>query len=63
MAKKRECRTWVVQVKREIVEEICVENCTREQAEADPWAFAVPHVEPVEIEGHTCKVISVEPNK
>lgn len=40
MAKKKN-GSWIVTVKRTVLTDVCVENCTEEQARKDPWGADV----------------------
>lgn len=59
--KKSLKKSWNVRMKRTIIVELILGDCTREQAEKDPWEQDV--LEEIEIEGIDWAVISVKENE
>lgn len=57
---KKKKGSWIVTIEATTKKEIVVDNCTEEQAENNPWAFAIDerHLETVDWE-----VLDVEPNE
>ncbi len=57
---KTQKRSWVVEVKCIITKELCLDNCTKEQAFESPYDYCVQERE---IDQVDYEVISVEPNE
>jgi hypothetical protein len=57
---KKEKRNWIVRMRCEVVKDVCVDNCTEDEARNDPWSFAVSEQE---IEQPDWEVKSVDPNE
>jgi hypothetical protein len=45
MAKRKEKRGWIVRVRCECTKDLFLEDCTEEQAKADPWTYVVDETE------------------
>lgn len=59
-ARREQKGDWVVRLRATVVKEVAVKNCTREQAEKDPWEHA--EGDEVEVCQEDYEVLSVEPN-
>lgn len=57
--KKKETGSWIVTMRCTVTKEVVVDNCTREQAEEQPWDFAIDENETGQIDWD---VENVEPN-
>lgn len=53
-------RNWILRLKCEVTKEIECEDCTEEQARADPWEHAVG--DEIEIEQIDWEVIDIRPS-
>jgi hypothetical protein len=49
-------RNWTVTVECKVQKSVDVENCTEEEARANPWDFAVNEVETDQIDWHVTNV-------
>lgn len=63
MAKKTKevNRNWTVKMKCVVIKEVCIDNCTEDQARDNPWDQDV--TDETEIEQTDWEVLHVEPNE
>ena len=52
--------SFLVRMRCTVTKDVVVEDCTRQQAESDPWEHAVDEIE---IDQHDWEVLSVKENK
>lgn len=50
---------WIVRMKREVITDVYVQNCTEDEARNDPWSYVSDEKE---IDQRDWEVLSVEPN-
>ena len=58
--KQSELKNWIVRMKCEVIKDVYVGPCTREQAETEPYSHALGEDE---VDQRDWEVLKVEPNE
>lgn len=54
---------WIVRMRCTVIKEVCVEDCSAEQARTSPWEHTTAASDEREIEQEDWEVLSIEENK